>query len=426
MVGAGCSGGDDTSEASSGSSGDTSTTDATTGAGGSSTSTTTGAGGGNTSTTTGAGGNADPCANGVKDGAESDVDCGGGTCGACADGATCNGPADCVSGSCNNGVCGGMAAACDNNKQDGSETGIDCGGACPPCATTSCEGGGPGTGNDCGPNQKDCCETVLVPGGTFNRGNDPQFPATLSSYYLETFEVTVGRFRNFVNSGHGTQQNPPAPGDGAHKLIPNSGWDSAWNSKLKSTSTSFRSAITCESAYDTWTDAPGPNELKPVTCMTWFEAFAFCAWDGGRLPTEAEINYAQTGGSEQRAFPWGMGPVNSMYLVFDCNADGSASGQCAASDVPAVGSRSPLGDGKWGHTDLAGSMTEWSRDAFMNKMPQPCTDCAQLTDPVVDGIATRGGSFKSVQLFVVNTKRAWIESDFRIHASMGIRCAKDP
>jgi hypothetical protein len=36
--------------------------------------------------------------------------------------------------------------------------------------------------------------------------------------------------------------------------------------------------------YDTWTSSPGNNELKPIVCANWYEAYAFCIWDGGFLP----------------------------------------------------------------------------------------------------------------------------------------------
>src|SRR5256885_1964087 len=59
--------------------------------------------------------------------------------------------------------------------------------------------------------------------------------------------------------------------------------------------------------------APSANATLPVNCVSWFEAFAFCAWDGGYLPTEAEWNYAAAGGGDQRAYPWSV-PSGTLLI----------------------------------------------------------------------------------------------------------------
>ena len=70
------------------------------------------------------------CGNGVKDGLETDVDCGGGVCGTCDNGESCNIGADCTDGSCVALIC--QAAGCNDMTENGDETDVDCGG--PACA----------------------------------------------------------------------------------------------------------------------------------------------------------------------------------------------------------------------------------------------------------------------------------------------------
>ncbi|MEL6924492.1 MAG: M12 family metallo-peptidase, partial [Bacteroidota bacterium] len=96
------------------------------------------------------GGDAPSCTDGVQNGNETGVDCGGPDCSPCA---TCN---DGVQNGSETGVdCGGPdcspCATCNDGVQNGDETGVDCGGSCSPCAT--CNDGvqnGSETGVDCG------------------------------------------------------------------------------------------------------------------------------------------------------------------------------------------------------------------------------------------------------------------------------------
>jgi formylglycine-generating enzyme required for sulfatase activity len=233
---------------------------------------------------------------------------------------------------------------------------------------------------------------LLVPGGTFDRSydgvdfKDPNYPATVDDFYLDKYEITVGRFRQFVNAGMGTQTKPPAAGAGVHPLIAGSGWNSAWNTNLKANTAALTTAMKCNSSYQTWTDTAGSNESRPQNCIDWYEAFAFCAWDGGRLATEAEWNYAAAGGSEQRAYPWSNPPtsttIDDSYAVY-------CGGSCSSTQN--VGSKSPKGDGKWGHSDLAGNVWEWTLDWYVSPYQTPCSNCADLIDASCRVV--RGGGF---------------------------------
>jgi hypothetical protein len=91
------------------------------------------------------------CVDGLKNGGETDIDCGGPSCAPCGDGNTCLGNADCQSGNCD-GVCITPAPSCTDEAKNGQETGVDCGGPeCGPCG----DGNGCTTDSDC---QSGICE----------------------------------------------------------------------------------------------------------------------------------------------------------------------------------------------------------------------------------------------------------------------------
>src|SRR3989338_1088790 len=74
------------------------------------------------------------CTDKVKNGTETDTDCGGGNCTACVDGKACKGNDDCQMKMCANSICG-TVPTCTDGKQNNLETDLDCGGpACPKCA----------------------------------------------------------------------------------------------------------------------------------------------------------------------------------------------------------------------------------------------------------------------------------------------------
>ncbi len=73
----------------------------------------------------------DTCSNGMKDGTETDVDCGG-ICPACIDNGSCAVASDCTSLVCTSSLC--ATASCDDHVRNGNEGDVDCGGSCPLCA----------------------------------------------------------------------------------------------------------------------------------------------------------------------------------------------------------------------------------------------------------------------------------------------------
>jgi len=304
---------------------------------------------------------------------------------------------------------------------------VACGGQVrvePSSSVRSCTGV-PGAGQDCGVSgSTNCCASGLVTGGTFNRFNSPDYPATVSDFRMDVFEVTVGRFRSFYDAWPASR---PKLGDGAHPKIPNSGWQTGWDVYLPATREALNVDIACtnhptDKKYATWTDARGPNERMPIGCATWYEAFAFCAWDGGRLPTEAEYLYVAVGGNEQRKYPWGSQAADPSRAVLNHTPTGA---------FTPVGS-APAGASRWGILDLAGSRFEYTRDTFKTIMseteaPKSCLDCITLngTDKVYFGSRDLHFTAEAVSANVGEEMRSGANGSSTNSAAIGIRCVRD-
>ncbi|AUX45104.1 hypothetical protein SOCE26_065850 [Sorangium cellulosum] len=302
-----------------------------------------------------------------------------------------------------------------------------CGSADEAATPRSCA---PGAPSDCGSGEGSCCDNRLVRCGNYLRSydgvayNNTSHPAAVSDFRLDRYEITVGRFREFVNAGRGVQANPPMVGVGAHPRVSGTGWHLNWNENLADTTAALKAALRCDPhGISTWTDEPGPNEALPINCITWYEAFAFCAWDGGRLPSQAEWNYTAAGGDEQREYPWGSG-IDGARAVYDCTGDGSVADDCTLGDILPVGSR-PLGNGRWGHSDLAGNVWEWIMDWWSEELSLPCLDCV-FTDPDPESErVTLGGSFRAPERDLRAALRDKSTPMDRVN-NIGARCARDP
>jgi sulfatase modifying factor 1 len=301
-----------------------------------------------------------------------------------------------------------------------------------------------------------CCTSNEIPGGSFDLAYDGlapynvrQYAASVSGFRLDRYEVTVGRFRQFWNAltpDAGAWR--PEPGSGKHThlnggqglvdrafdggMTYESGWQDAWNADLDGL-TKAPSPLQCGGAsLYTWTTTPDVNEGQPINCLTWAEAYAFCIWDGGFLPSEAEWAYAAAGGSEQRYYPWSpdAGHIDTDAGCNNANFIPNGSVACGSA-TQAVGlTTGPNGgDSRWAQSDMAGNVVEWALDVSSGRYAPTCHDCALLTPPGDAGAhvtrVQRGGSFISVSGAIRNGVAG---SDLESARSVvsGLRCARTP
>jgi formylglycine-generating enzyme len=272
-------------------------------------------------------------------------------------------------------------------------------------------------------------ETVCIAAGEFNLGavntsvcppsgcapEMPKAAVKVSQFHIDKFEVTVKRFRAWWNMS-------PRPFPAAGAVIFTSGtkdlrWRNTWPTTANEPPTSG-----C-----TWLGASNAaNDDKPISCVDWYTALAFCMSEGKRLPTEAEWELVASGG-EERLYPWSDpdtedGPIPLGEIDCPHVLQGSCNPLNTATNTTV------WGRSRWGVWNLAGSLSEWTLDAYASNWSGIT---AGSTDPITDPTtstsllrAARGGSFLSKP----ETLRAAYRppgTDVKTPDSqIGFRCAK--
>jgi serine/threonine-protein kinase len=231
-------------------------------------------------------------------------------------------------------------------------------------------------------NPKDGLKYVWITSGTFMMGCSPgdtecaaeEKPAhqvTITrGFWLGQTEVTVGAYKRFA--GAMGLQMPPEPYYSERPLNP--GWG---------------------------------DEAMPIVDVTWDDAQAYCSWADGRLPTEAEWEYAARGGSAEARY----GPIEEVAWYF----------KNSGLKTDEVGKKQANGFGLY---DMLGNVWEWVNDWCDQSYYQN----SQLQDPTGPASGQlrilRGGSWAGVPKFVRASVRLRVSPAFDSN-NVGFRCGRE-
>ncbi|MCH9685861.1 MAG: formylglycine-generating enzyme family protein [Deltaproteobacteria bacterium] len=268
--------------------------------------------------------------------------------------------------------------------------------------------------------------TAFIQSGKFFMGSDsenplltrarPAHPVEVSAACLDTHEITVAQYKACVGAG----DCKPA-------------FRETWWPQGKTDEATWVRDKTVHAAL---CNAGKPDRLNhPINCITWPQADGYCKAMGGRLPTEAEWEYAARG-SDGRTFPWGdevpdpertnacdqrcqawrnEAKLTDYGMMFD--ADDGYEGTAP------VGSY-PKGRAQSGLEDMVGNVFEWTSDRFYTYTTEFQNDPTGPDEG--EARVIRGGAFNSFRVgFADPAFRHSMHENAHTHG-IGFRCAYTP
>jgi formylglycine-generating enzyme required for sulfatase activity len=232
-------------------------------------------------------------------------------------------------------------------------------------------------------------DMVLIPAGEFIMGTmetridaRPEHKVSLDAYYIDKYEVTIAQYYEFLKHIEKTKDHskchPEEPRGTDHKPR-------------------------------MWEDDYYNNPEYPVVRITWHDAYAYAAWVGKRLPTEAEWEKAARGPNGNK-WPWG-----NEWDPSKCKLGGEM--------VP-VGSVE-VGKSFYGCYDMAASVAEWCADWYEIEYYQHSPTINPKGPEDGKQKVLRGGSRFGRGFLLRSTTRKYQEIQI-FNIAVGFRCARTP
>lgn len=147
----------------------------------------------------------------------------------------------------------------------------------------------------------------------------------------------------------------------------------------------------------------GKTQRHPINCVDWVQANQYARFAGGRLPTEAEWEYAARSGGKDQRFPWGNESATCDKAVM--LSDGLSGDSCGNDGTRPVCSK-PAGNTEQGLCDMTGNVSQWVQDKFHRSYMGAPVDGSAFEDAEGGIRVIRGGSFYFGSEFLQVGRRA--------------------
>jgi formylglycine-generating enzyme required for sulfatase activity len=225
----------------------------------------------------------------------------------------------------------------------------------------------------------------------------PVYDVTIGAFYMDKTEVTNAQFERFIEA---TGYKTTAEREGRSAIFRQKDGKWVWE---------VRDDLNWRHPSGTGSTALPSH---PVVHVSWADAVAYCRWAGGRLPTEAEWEYAARD-TQHLTYPWGNRWDPTRTRHFGNRADGT---------IATVGFYAS-GASPFGVLDLAGNVSEWTSSLFRS---YPYTPADGREDAAAAGKRTvRGGCWCGGATSARAAERDGNSPSLRSN-TVGFRCARTP